>query len=29
TQSDDDWIPDIQIDPNGLSFNPISDFPDT
>nr|XP_024645190.1 kininogen-1 [Macaca nemestrina] len=29
TESDDDWIPDIQIEPNGLSFNPISDFPDT
>nr|XP_012326259.1 kininogen-1 [Aotus nancymaae] len=29
TESDDDWIPDIQIQPNGLSFNQISDFPDT
>ncbi|XP_032027748.1 kininogen-1 [Hylobates moloch] len=29
TESDDDWIPDIQIETNGLSFNPISDFPDT
>lgn len=29
TESDDDWIPDIQIEPNSLSFNLISDFPET
>ncbi|XP_053421153.1 kininogen-1 [Nycticebus coucang] len=29
TESDDDWIPDIQIKPNRLSFTPISDFPET
>uniref|UniRef100_A0A8I3PM36 Thiol proteinase inhibitor n=2 Tax=Canis lupus familiaris TaxID=9615 RepID=A0A8I3PM36_CANLF len=28
TESDDDWIPDIQIKPNSLSFNLISDFPE-
>ncbi|XP_034845997.1 kininogen-1 isoform X1 [Mirounga leonina] len=28
TESDDDWIPDIQIEPNSLSFNLISDFPE-
>ncbi|KAM6225328.1 kininogen-1 [Rhynchocyon petersi] len=27
--SDDDWIPDIQIEPNRLSFNLIPDFPET
>ncbi|XP_032338489.1 kininogen-1 isoform X1 [Camelus ferus] len=26
---DDDWIPEIQIEPNGLSFGLISDFPET
>ncbi|XP_058411558.1 kininogen-1 isoform X1 [Diceros bicornis minor] len=29
TDSDDDWIPDVQIEPNSLSFNLISDFPET
>lgn len=29
TESDDDWIPDIKIEPNSLSFKPISDFPET
>ncbi|XP_027956809.1 kininogen-1 isoform X1 [Eumetopias jubatus] len=28
TESDDDWIPNIQIEPNSLSFNLISDFPE-
>ncbi|XP_008703425.2 kininogen-1 isoform X1 [Ursus maritimus] len=27
-ESDDDWIPDIQIEPNSLSFNLIPDFPE-
>ncbi|OWK06019.1 hypothetical protein Celaphus_00012585 [Cervus elaphus hippelaphus] len=29
TQSDDDWIPDIQIEPESLAFKLISDFPET
>ncbi|XP_069414467.1 kininogen-1 isoform X1 [Ovis canadensis] len=29
TESDDDWIPDIQIEPNSLAFKLISDFPET
>lgn len=29
TESGGDWIPDIQIQPNSLSFNLISDFPET
>ncbi|KAM9177437.1 kininogen-2-like [Dugong dugon] len=29
TENDDDWIPDIQIEPNRLSFSLISDFPET
>lgn len=29
TENDDAWIPDIQIEPNSLSFNLISDFPET
>uniref|UniRef100_A0A8C9A2B1 Kininogen 1 n=1 Tax=Prolemur simus TaxID=1328070 RepID=A0A8C9A2B1_PROSS len=29
TENDDDWIPDIQIEPNSLSFTQISDFPET
>ncbi|XP_030185502.1 kininogen-1 isoform X2 [Lynx canadensis] len=28
TESDDDWIPDIQIEKNSLSFNLIPDFPE-
>lgn len=28
TERDDDWIPDIQIQPNSLSFNLISDLPE-
>nr|KAF6474635.1 kininogen 1 [Rousettus aegyptiacus] len=28
TENDDAWIPDIQIEPNSLSFNLISDFPE-
>ncbi|XP_076973952.1 kininogen-1 isoform X2 [Tamandua tetradactyla] len=28
TENDDDWIPDIQIKPNSLSFNLITDFPE-
>lgn len=29
TENDDAWIPDIQIEPNSLSFNLIPDFPET
>ncbi|MBZ3887733.1 Kininogen-1 [Sciurus carolinensis] len=29
TENDDDWIPDIQIEPNSLSFESIPDFPET
>nr|XP_005910824.1 PREDICTED: kininogen-1 isoform X2 [Bos mutus] len=29
TESDDDWIPDIQTEPNSLAFKLISDFPET
>ncbi|XP_067594460.1 kininogen-1 isoform X1 [Pseudorca crassidens] len=29
TESDDDWIPDIQIEPNRLAFKLIPDFPET
>ncbi|XP_055424769.1 kininogen-1 isoform X1 [Bubalus kerabau] len=29
TESDDNWIPDIQIQPNSLAFKLISDFPET
>ncbi|XP_070262714.1 kininogen-1-like isoform X1 [Myotis yumanensis] len=29
TENDDSWIPEIQIEPNSLSFNLISDFPET
>uniref|UniRef100_G3T5X1 Kininogen 1 n=1 Tax=Loxodonta africana TaxID=9785 RepID=G3T5X1_LOXAF len=29
TENDDDWIPDIQVEPNSLSFNVIPDFPET
>lgn len=29
TESDDDWIPDIQIEPNSLAFKLIPDFPET
>lgn len=28
TERDDDWIPDIQIQPNSLSFNLVSDLPE-
>jgi hypothetical protein len=29
TENDDDWIPDIHIEPDSLSFKLISDFPET
>ncbi|XP_069885884.1 kininogen-1 isoform X1 [Dipodomys merriami] len=29
TENDDDWIPDIQIEPDSFSFKLISDFPET
>uniref|UniRef100_A0A8C0CXH2 Thiol proteinase inhibitor n=1 Tax=Balaenoptera musculus TaxID=9771 RepID=A0A8C0CXH2_BALMU len=29
TERDDDWIPDIQIEPNSLAFKLIPDFPET
>ncbi|XP_006884168.1 PREDICTED: kininogen-2-like [Elephantulus edwardii] len=29
TEDDDDWIPDIQLDPNSLPFNLIADFSET
>ncbi|KAG8516578.1 Kininogen-1 [Galemys pyrenaicus] len=29
TESDDDWIPNIQVAPNSVSFSLISDFPET
>ncbi|XP_007934174.1 kininogen-1 [Orycteropus afer afer] len=29
TENDEDWIPDVQIEPNSFSFDLISDFPET